>query len=85
MPGSSRARDEVRQIVARIAELPVEKIADDATLESLGIDSLNGLRLVVEVEKRYGIEIPETQIGKIRSMPDIFALVDAHDEGDKAP
>jgi acyl carrier protein len=82
MPGSSRARDEVRQIVARIAELPADRIADDATLESLGIDSLNGLRIVVEVEKRYGIEIPEAEIGRIRSMPDIFALVDAHEPGD---
>lgn len=82
MPGSNRARDEVRQIVARIAELPVENVSDDASLESLGIDSLNGLRIVVEVEKRYGIEIPETQIGKIRTMPDIFALVDAHEPGD---
>jgi len=71
-------REEVRGIVARIAEVEVGQVSEEATLESLGIDSLNGLKIVVEVEKRYGIEIPETEIGKIRSMPDIFALVDAH-------
>jgi len=47
-------------------------------LESLGIDSLNGLRIVAEIEKRYGINIPDEVIGRIRSMHDILALVDAH-------
>ena len=78
MSNAGRMREEVREIVARIAELPVERVSESATLESLGVDSLDGLKIVVEVEKRYGIEIPESEIGKIRTMPDIFALVDAH-------
>ncbi len=78
MPSRESIREEVREIVARIAEVPVDQVGENATLESLGIDSLNGLKIVVEVEKRYGIEVPETEIGKIRTMPDIFALVDAY-------
>ena len=78
MPTKSQIRDEVRQIVAEIAEVPVERVSEQATLESLGVDSLGGLKIVVEVEKRYGIEISESEINKIRTMPDIFALVDAH-------
>jgi len=78
MSSTEEIREEVRQIVARIAELPPEKVSAEATLESLGVDSLNGLRIVVEVEKRYGVVIPESEITKIRSVQDIFALVDAH-------
>ena len=78
MPTRDQIREEVRQIVAQIAELPVERVTEQATLESLGVDSLDGLKIVVEVEKRYGIEIPESEINRIRTMPDIFALVDAH-------
>jgi acyl carrier protein len=70
------------QVVADIADLPVERISEDATLESLGIDSLNGLRIVAEMERRYGINIPDEAIGKIRSMSDIFGLVDAHTPGE---
>ena len=78
MSDGENIRKEVIRIVAEIAELPADQISPDSTLEALNIDSLNGLRIVAEVEKRYGINIPDDAIGKIRSMPDIFALVDAH-------
>ena len=78
MSDADSIRKEVIQIVAEIAELPPDQISPDSTLEELNIDSLNGLRIVAEVEKRYGINIPDDAIGKIRTMPDIFALVDAH-------
>lgn len=69
---------EVVEIVADIADLPVEDIKPDSLLQDLDIDSLNGLRIVAEMEKRFGINIPDDAVGKIKSMPDIFALVDAH-------
>ncbi len=68
------------EIVADIAELPIDQVTPDASLEELGVDSLNGLRIVAEVEKRYGVNIPDDAIGKIRTMPEIFRLVDAHEQ-----
>jgi len=78
VPSREEVRQDVIRIVAGIAEVPPEQIAADATLEGLGIDSLNGLRIVAEMEKRYDISIPDEAIGKIRTIPDILALVDAH-------
>ncbi len=78
MSDREKVRKEVLAIVADIAELEPGEIAEDASLEELGIDSLNGLRLVAEVEKRYNINIPDDAIGKIRTIPEILALVDAH-------
>ena len=69
-------RSEVIAIVAGIAELPVEEVRADAMLRELGIDSLGGLRIVADVERRYGIFIPEAEIVKIQSMQDILALVE---------
>ena len=77
MADIERVRKEIIAIVASIADLPVEAVGETATLESLGIDSLNGLRIVAAMEKRYGIDIPDEAIGSIRSMPDIFALAAA--------
>ena len=82
MSDREKVRREVMEIVADIAELPIEEVTPDASLEDLGVDSLNGLRIVAEVEKRYGVNIPDEAIGKIRTMPEIFALVDAHESGD---
>ncbi len=73
-------RDETRaqliEIVAGVADVPVEQVSPDALLSDLDIDSLRGLRIVAAVEKRWGIVINEEAIGRIRSMADIFALVE---------
>lgn len=78
MPSREKVREEVRLLVAEIADLPLEQVGSEATFVELGIDSLRGLRIVVEIEKRYGVVIPEERITQVRSMPDVFALVDAH-------
>jgi acyl carrier protein len=66
---------EVMAIVAGIAEVEPERIAPDARLADLGVDSLDGLRIVAAVEKKYGIVIDEVEIGRIRTVPDIIRLV----------
>ena len=73
-------RDETRaqlmEIVAEVADVPVEKVSPDALLADLDIDSLRGLRIVAAVERRWGIVVNEEALGRIRSMRDIFALVE---------
>jgi acyl carrier protein len=66
---------EIVEIVAEIAEKDPREVAPDAKLEDLGIDSLDGLRIVAAVEKRYSIVIEEAEIARIRTMPDIFEMV----------
>ena len=66
---------EVIEIVAEIAEIDAGEIATDASLEQLELDSLDGLRIVAAVEKKYGIVIDEAEIAKIRTMLDIIGLV----------
>ena len=73
---NEKLKREVTEIVADIADLDPDEISPDATFEELEIDSLAGLRLVAEVERRYGIVIPESDIPKIRSMPDVLATID---------
>jgi acyl carrier protein len=70
------ARTQLMAIVAEIADVPVEQVSPDALLADLDIDSLRGLRIVAAVEKRWGIVVNEDAIGRIRSMGDIFALVE---------
>ena len=69
---------EIVEIVAEVAEVDAHDIPADATLEALDIDSLDGLRIVAAVEKKYGIVVPESEMGKIRTMPDIIELVRRH-------
>ena len=64
------------EIVAAIADVPVETVSSESMLADLDVDSLRGLRIVAAVEKRWGIVVAEEAIGRIRSMKDIFALVE---------
>lgn len=76
MTTKDELRQQVLSIVSEVAEVPVERITWDSMLADLDVDSLRGLRIVAEVEKRWGVLIDEEQIGKIRSMRDVLALVE---------
>jgi acyl carrier protein len=43
--------------------------------EGLGLDSIDALEIVVEVEKRYGILIPDIEVGRV-ALASINALAD---------
>jgi len=72
----NEVRMQIMEIVAQVADIPVDKVSPEAMLADLDIDSLRGLRIVAAVEKRWGIVVNEEAIGRIRSMKDIFALVE---------
>ena len=44
--------------VANLLEVPAEAVDPDATFDRLGVDSAIAVSLLIEVEERYGIELP---------------------------
>ena len=72
-------RDEVKQLLSsglRLDVAPAE-IADDAPIfgEGLGLDSIDALELVVLVEDRFHVAIPDEDVGR-RAFASVNALVD---------
>ncbi len=58
-------------------ELEREKIVPPARLrEDLGLDSLDGVDLIVALEKALSVQIPETDARQMRTVADIFAFID---------
>jgi acyl carrier protein len=72
IPDEARLTREIIEIVATIAEREASEMDLSSRLEDLGIDSLDGLRIVAEVEQRYGVTIDEREMSRIRSIPDIL-------------
>jgi acyl carrier protein len=73
-------------VVAEVKELlvtglrldrPATDIADDSPIfgEGLGLDSIDALELVVLVEDRFRVSIPDEEVGK-RAFASVAALVD---------
>ena len=69
MPTGDELRKRIKE--AMIEELMLEqtpgKIGDDETIfspEGLGLDSVDALQLVVALEKRFGLKIPNAEAAK---------------------
>ena len=75
-------RREVRRLVAEITERTPEEVSDTALfIEDLGIDSLMAIEMLVAVDKKYRIQIPEEEFGKIKNVNDAVAIVERHIAG----
>ena len=74
-----RLRTEVKELLVSGLRLDVRPadIADDAAIfgEGLGLDSIDALELVVLVEERFRLSIPDEEVGK-RAFASVDALVE---------
>ena len=67
---------ELRNIVAEIAEVEPDKITPDAKfVEDLGMDSMMALEVLASVEKKYKIKIPEENLMKLTTLDQTVELV----------
>ena len=72
-------RVEVKKLVAEITERTPEEISDAALfIDDLGIDSLMAIEMLVAMDKKYKIHIPEEEFGKIKNVNDAVAVVLKH-------
>ena len=65
----TQIRDGVRSLVASVTERNASEISDTADFTNdLGIDSVTAMELMVSMDKKYGIDIPEAEFTAIRSV-----------------
>ena len=51
--------DTIAEVIAETSEIPREKITPEAhAIDDLGIDSLDFLDIVIELDKKFGIKSP---------------------------
>ena len=68
--------EDIRKIIAKILEVDLAKVVGDAQLvEDLGADSMLILEIMVALDKKFKIEIAESDISKLTNLNSIIALV----------
>jgi acyl carrier protein len=78
----------VKEVIVRSLRLsmPPGDIADDIPLfgEGLGLDSVDALELVLEIERTFGVAIGDEHLGKrvLQSVNSIAEFIDARKRGD---
>lgn len=64
--------EQVRSALRKVKGTLEGDIPADSTLESLGLDSLDTITLLFELEDRVGVSIPDDEARKIRTVGDII-------------
>lgn len=55
--------------------LPREAVVPEASLDSFGVDSLGMMELLFEIEKTFGIAIPNEQV-ELKTVAQVVAYID---------
>jgi acyl carrier protein len=66
----------IRRIAAETKHIPPDAVQLDSTFEQLGMDSLDGLNIVFELEKTFGVSVPNDQVLEVRTIGDIVTTVE---------
>lgn len=56
--------DKIKEVLADHMDMDVEEITAETSFEDLGIDSLETVEIMMELEDEFGIEIPVADVGK---------------------
>jgi acyl carrier protein len=67
----------VFEIIAQQKRLPVEQVTIDSTFEELGMDSLDAVNILFELEGAFDISIPDEKAREIRSVREMVEGVRA--------
>lgn len=81
MDGQDTLAGQVKVAIVRCLRMPIEPedIKDDMPLfdKGLGLDSIDALEIVLELQRTFGVEISDEQVGKrvLRSVSTIVGFI----------
>jgi acyl carrier protein len=80
------AGEEKKEIVEKVKQIISEQLGVDENevtpsasfVDDLGADSLDQVELVMALEEHFGVEIPDEDAEKLRTVQDAIAYIDKH-------
>ena len=67
--------EKVKELLADHLEMDASEITEETTFEDLGVDSLDTVEIMMEMEDEFEIEIKPAEVGK--SVSDLVKYIDA--------
>jgi acyl carrier protein len=68
---SENITEKVIGIIAKFKNVPVENVTLDTALADLGMDSLDGLNLIFELEEEFNLTVPDDRALQMKTVKDI--------------
>lgn len=71
--------DRVKEIIAKELEVDAKQLAPEAKfIEDLGADSLDIVELVMALEEEFGLDIPDEDADKLKTVGDAMKYLQEH-------
>ena len=65
-----RVFQKVRDILSEKKGVSADAISMDSSFEELELDSLDAVELIADLEEAFGVNVPNTDLQKVRSIRD---------------
>jgi len=73
------SEDRVKEIIAKELEVEVKQLTPEAKfIEDLGADSLDIVELVMALEEEFGLDIPDEEADKLKTVGDAMNYLKSH-------
>ena len=73
------SEDRVKEIIAKELEVEVKQLTPEAKfIEDLGADSLDIVELVMALEEEFGLDIPDEDADKLKTVGDALNYLRSH-------
>jgi acyl carrier protein len=70
--------EKVRDIIVKQLDIDRERVTRDASfIDDLGADSIDTVELVMAFENEFGIEIPEEDAEKLRTVNELIKYIES--------
>ena len=71
--------DKVKEIIVEQLGVETDQIKPESNfVDDLGADSLDTVELIMSFEEEFGVEIPDTEAEKIKTVQDVINYIEAH-------
>ncbi len=68
---SETIQDRVLRVIATTKRIPLENVRPDSTFEQLGVDSLDRLNILFDLESEFDVEINDEDAKKVSSIDEM--------------
>jgi len=67
---------QIKRVLADHLEINIDEIKNTASLgDDLGMDSFSSIEVIYDLEEKFGIEIPDTDLANVKTVDDIINYV----------
>lgn len=73
---SEESKLKIREIIAEHLFLDLDQVQHDSKVRDLGADSLDEVELIMEFEKQFDCEIPDSEAEKVESVYDYYLILE---------